>query len=155
MNCTEVVLRKEGVWRGNYQRCGAEAGIPALSRIFAMLSRDEARHAKALRAMQDGATVELAQSTTAEGAKTLLRRLSVQDAPPLNFHGGQSFFARAMAYEAGNARLCCQLAREALHGWERELLLKIAAEDEMHFTLLEHMRELLLPAFCTEVCDAG
>lgn len=155
MNCREMVLRKEGVWKGNYERCGAEAGIPALSRIFAMLSRDEARHAEALRAMQDGATVELAHSTTAEGAKTLLRRLSMRDAPLSNFQGELGCFARAMDYEAANARLCCQLAREALHGWERELLLKIAAEDEMHFTLLEHMRELLLPALLAEVCDAG
>jgi bacterioferritin (cytochrome b1) len=146
MDSKDVVLRKAGDGKGYYERCGAEAGVPELSRIFSMLSEDELRHADALRAQQRGARVELAQSTTLDGARFILRNLSVQQKPLDQFNGDLASYVRAMDFEAASVRLYGQLAREAEHHWEKELFLKIAAEDEMHFTLLEHMRELLEPS---------
>jgi bacterioferritin (cytochrome b1) len=150
MESWDVVLRKAGEGNGYYERCGAEAGVPGLSRIFAMFSEDEMRHAEALRAHQSGARVELAHSTTLDGARFILRRLSVQDSALEQFNGDLASYVCAMDFEAASVRLYGQLAREAQHHWERELFMKIAAEDEMHFTLLEHMRELLEPC-----CRAG
>ena len=146
MDSRDAVLRKACDGKGYYERCGAESGIPELSRIFAMLSEDELRHADALRSQQSGARVELAHSPTLDGARFILRGLSVQDAALAQFNGDLSPYDCAMDFEAASVRLYGQLAREAEHHWERELFLKIAAEDEMHFTLLEHMRELLEPA---------
>lgn len=143
MNAEEVLLRKEGDGKLHYQKCGADAGIPGLGLIFAMFSEDEQRHADALRALQNGIEVELAQSATLDGARRILRTLSVQDAPRSTFRGDLRCYLSAMDFESTSADSCCRLAREASRGWERELLLKIAAEDEMHFTLIEHMRELL------------
>jgi len=143
MNPREMVLRKEGDGKGYYERCGAEAGIAGLTAIFKMFSEDEVRHADALRALQDGARVELPFSATLDGAKCILRRLSVQDQALSRFGGDLGRYRHAMQFEASSARVCGELAREALQGWEKELFLRIAAEDEMHFTLLEHMRELL------------
>jgi len=154
MDSKDVVLRKAGDGKGYYERCGAEAGVPELSRIFAMFSEDELRHADALRAQQSGARVELAHSTTLDGARFLLRNLSVQQASLAQFNGDLSSYVCAMDFEAASVRLYGQLARDAEHHWERELFLKIAAEDEMHFTLLEHMRELLEPAGCDGASDA-
>jgi hypothetical protein len=147
MESRDVVLRKAGEGKAYYERCGAEAGVPGLSRIFAMLSEDELRHAEALRAHQAGDQVELAHSTTLDTARFILRDLSVQGAELAQFNGDLASYSCAMDFEAASVRLHGQLAREAQHHWERELFLKIAAEDEMHFTLLEHMRELLEPAF--------
>ena len=147
MESRDLVLRKAGDGKDYYERCSAEAGVPGLSRIFAMISQDELRHADALRAQQNGARVELAQSSTLDGAKFILRNLSVQNAALAQFNGDLSSYLCAMDFEAASVRLYGQLAREAEHNWEKELFLKIAAEDEMHFTLLEHMRELLEPAF--------
>jgi len=141
MNLREVALGKEGDGSGYYLRCGAEAGIPGLRRIFEMLSDDEVRHAAALHALhalQGGARVELAHSPTLDGAKSILRRLAVRESALSTFNG-----------------LCGQLAREAAHGWEKELFLTIAAEDEMHFTLLEYMCDLLKPAGSVGGGDAG
>ena len=146
MDSKDVVLRKAGDGKAHYERCGAQAGIPALSRIFAMLSEDELRHADALRAQQRGARVELAHSNTLDGAKFILRRLSVQQPALTQFNGDLSSFVSAMDFEAASVRLYGQLARDAEQHWERELFQKIAAEDEMHFTILEHMRELLEPS---------
>ena len=145
MDSKDVVLRKAGEGKGYYDRCGAEAGVPGLSRIFAMLSEDELRHADALRAHRSGARVELAHSGTLDGARFILRNLSVQKESLEQFNGDLASFFCAMDFEAASVRLYGQLAREAEHHWEKELFLKIAAEDEMHFTLLEHMRELLEP----------
>jgi hypothetical protein len=143
MESRDVVLRKAGEGKGYYERCGAEAGVPGLSQIFAMLSEDELRHADALRAQQNGARVELGHSTTLDGAKSILHRLAMQDASLAQFNGDLGCYLQAMDFEAASVRLHGQLAQDAEHHWERELFLKIAAEDEMHFTLIEHMRELL------------
>jgi len=149
MDSKDLVLRKSGEGKGYYERCRAEAGVPELSRIFAMFSEDELRHADALRAQQSGARVELGHSTTLDGARYLLRNLSVGQTTLAKFNGDLSPYVCAMDFEAASVRLYGQLARDAEHHWERELFLKIAAEDEMHFTLLEHMRELL------ELSDGG
>ena len=146
MESRDVVLRKSGEGKGYYDRCGAEAGVPGLSRIFAMFSEDELRHAEALDAQQQGAQVELPQSATLDGARFILRNLSVQDSALSQFNGDLSSYRKAMDFEAASVRLYGRLALEAEKEWERELFQKIAAEDEMHFTLLEYMREILEPA---------
>jgi rubrerythrin len=143
MNFRDVALSKEGDGLGHYQKCRSEAGVQGLSSIFEMFSADELRHAEALRALQNGAMVELPRSATLDGAKSILRRLSVQQAELSQFNGDLRCYLSAMNFESSTARACGQLARESDRGWEKELLLNIAAEDEMHFTLLEQMCELL------------
>lgn len=143
MDSRDMVLRKEGDGKGYYERCGAEAGIAGLESIFRMFSEDEVRHADALRALQSGARVELSNSETLTGAKTILRRLSVQERALTSFNGDLGSYRHAMQFEAISVKVCGKLAKAALSGWERELFLRIAAEDEIHFTLLEHMHELL------------
>jgi bacterioferritin (cytochrome b1) len=155
MNSRDVACGRKGDGREYYQLCGAEAGIPELSRIFEMLSEDEARHAHALRALKEGDPVDLGGSPTLDGAGPILRALSVQEATLAHFSGDLRRYGSAMDFEAANIRLCGQLAREAAHGWERELLLKIAAEDEVHFTLLEYMCDLLRPACGTGEAGGG
>ncbi|HJV35176.1 ferritin [Geomonas sp.] len=140
---SDVVLRKEGDWKGQYERFGAEAGIADLNDIFTMLSEDEKRHADALHALETGGRVDLAHSSTLDGARRILRRLSMKDKALSGFRGDLHSFIAAMDFEAASARACGELAREASHGWERELFQKIAEEDEIHFTLLEQLRELL------------
>lgn len=155
MDSRDMALRKEGDARGYYERCGAEAGIAGFTSIFRMFTEDETRHADALRALQDGARVELPASATLDGAKRILRRLAVQESA-LPFTGDLGCYKSAMQFEAVSARACGKLAEEA-SGWERELFLRIAAEDEIHFTLLEEMHELLQVCGeeCGGMCDAG
>jgi hypothetical protein len=146
MNSRDVAFGRKGDGGEYYRLCGAEAGIPGLSRIFQMFSEDEARHAHALHALKEGGKVDLDGSPTLDGARPILRALSVQEAALAQFNGDLGRYGSAMDFEAANIRLCGQLAREAEHGWQKELLLKIAAEDEVHFTLLEYMCDLLRSA---------
>lgn len=139
-----VLLRKERE-KEVYQRCSSNAVLPELSRIFALLVQDETRHLEALRGLQEERRVDLAPSKTLEDAKAILRRLSVEERELSRFRGDLRSFTSAMDFEAGCARVCGKLANETTEGWKKELLSKIAAEDEMHFTLLEEIHELLEP----------
>lgn len=143
MESRDVVLRKTVEGRGYYEGCQTAVGLPGVAGIFALLSVDEQRHAEALKAHQDGVPVELAQSGTLEGARFILRNLAVQLSGREQLDDELVCVSRAMDFEAASVRLYGQLAREAEHHGEKELYLKIAADDEMHFTLLEHVRELL------------
>jgi hypothetical protein len=144
MDSRDVLLRKERE-KENYQRCSNEVGLPGLSRIFALLVQDEARHLEALHWLQEGKRIDLAPSTTLENAKSILRRLSMEEGELSKFRGDLRSFTSAMDFEAGSARVCAKLANETAEGWKKELLSRIAAEDEMHFTLLEEIHELLEP----------
>lgn len=153
MDSSDVLLRKEGDGRGYYQRCGAEAGIPELSRLFDMMTQDEVRHADALRALRNEARVDLPKSNTLEGALPILRRLSIETLGA--FSGDLATYRKVMDYEATNVRICGELARQASHRWERELFQKIAADEEIHFTILEQVRELLQPVVAEWRGDAN
>lgn len=146
MEMRKGALGKERDGKGYYLRCGAEAGVPEVSRIFEMFSEDETRHADALRALQSGGQVELPQSPTLEGAKPILRRLAFEDAARSCFKGDLRVFGSAMDFEAANVRRFGKLAAETDDALQRDLYLKIAAEDEVHFTLLEYMYDLLQPS---------
>ncbi|GFO63940.1 ferritin [Geomonas paludis] len=141
MNSRDMELRKEGDGMGYYERCSAEAGVAGLSTIFRMFSEDELRHAGALRALRDGGRVDLRHSATLEGARSILRRLSAEELS--RYRGDLGVYRHAMQFEALSARACAELAREALHPWERAMFQTMADEDEIHFTLLEEMQELL------------
>lgn len=155
MDSKDVLLKKQWDGKGYYERCGEEAGVAGLTSIFRMLSEDELRHADALRALLSGARVELPDSGTLDGAKLILRTLSVQGEALTRFNGDLSSYRHAMRFEATSARACGRLAREAPCGWERDLFLKIAADDEIHFTLLEHIEELLQHAPGAESPERG
>ncbi|MBJ6749582.1 ferritin family protein [Geomonas anaerohicana] len=141
MNSRDMELRKEGDGMGYYERCSAEAGVAGLSTIFRMFSEDELRHAGALRALRDGGRVDLRHSATLEGARSILRRLSAEELS--RYRGDLGVYQHAMQFEALSARACSELAREAQHPWERAMFQTMADEDEIHFTLLEEMQELL------------
>lgn len=143
MDSRDMVLRKEGDGRGYYERCGAEAGVAGIASIFRMFSEDELRHADALRALQRGGRVELSDSGTLDGARSILRTLFAEGEVLSAFNGDLGCYRHAMRFEALSARACGRLASEARNGWERELFLRMAAEDEIHFTILEQMEELL------------
>lgn len=137
-----MALRKEGDGRGYYERCGAEAGdIAGVCSIFKMFTEDELRHADALRALQDGGRVDLRHSGTLEGARKILRNLSARELS--RYRGDLGLYRNAMQFEAISARACSDLARQAPHPWERQLFQTMADEDQIHFTLLEEMQELL------------
>ena len=110
MNSRDVAFGRKGDGREYYQLCGAEAGIPGLSRIFQMFCEDEARHAHALRALQEGARVDLDGSPTLDRARPILRALSVQEAALVHFNGDLARYGSAMDFDAA------RLAREAVHG---------------------------------------
>ena len=82
---------------------------------------------------------------TLEKARFMLRRLAVADGPPSGPPEELEVFCRAMDFEADSADAYTRLAQQS-SGWQKELFMGIAAEEEIHFTLLEHLRELLEPA---------
>ncbi|MCM0083727.1 ferritin [Geomonas sp. Red32] len=142
MTPKDVVLSKEGDGKGRYERFSALSPNPEVSRIFTMISEDEARHAEALRALEAAGKVDLPNSRTLDGARPLLH--SLRSGKRQRFRYEKEEYLAALDFEAASARHLWELAREATHVWERELLIKMAEEDEVHFTLLEQIGELLV-----------
>ncbi|GFO55144.1 hypothetical protein GMSM_21510 [Geomonas sp. Red276] len=141
MTPKDVVLSKEEVGKGRYERFSALSPNPDVSRIFTMISEDEARHAEALRALEAAGKVDLPTSATLEWARPLLH--SLRSGKRQRFRYETAEYLAALDFEASSARHLWELAREATHLWERELLMRMAEEDEVHFTLLEQLGEIL------------
>ncbi|UFS69626.1 ferritin [Geomonas sp. RF6] len=142
MSAMEGALRRKEEVKRYYQN--ATAGLPETSgQLFAMLAEDEERHRLAISDLEQGAQATLHPSATLEKARFILRRLSFVDAASGD-HEELEVFYRAMDMEAASAERYARLAEES-SGWQKELFRGIAAEEEMHFTLLENLREILDP----------
>lgn len=144
----DAALRRKEEVKWYYER-HAVAGIAEVAQIFSLFAEDEKRHGIAMRSLWEGSPTELEHSPTLDRAKPLLRRMVSIDAPQGACAAETQVFCRAMNFEAENVGIYYEMALKAPDGWQRELLLKIAAEEETHFSLLEEMRELL----CT--CSSG
>lgn len=159
MGTMDGVLRRKHVEMGFYRQLGAADGRTGIGRIFAMLADDELRHGSALQAFEAGGAVMLDGSSTLAAAKVILRRLSFQDTPLAHCSYDLERFQLAMNSEADCARTFNSLAARAVEPSERDFFLRLAADEEIHFTLLENMHELVSAAAVakrpeTEVPDA-
>jgi hypothetical protein len=143
MKTMDGVLRRKDAGRGFYQKLGADDGSNGIARIFALLADDELRHGSAIRAYEEGGAVTLGNSSILDSARYILRRLSLDDAALANFTHDLERFHVAMDFEADCARAFVSLAAHANKPTEREFFLRIAEDEQTHFTLLENVRELV------------
>jgi rubrerythrin len=146
MGTIEGVLRRKDAEMGFYRQLGAADGNTGIGDIFAMLAEDELRHRSAIQALEEGEPVVLESSPTLDAAKAILRRLSVLDAPLAGFSFDLERLHLAMALEADCARAFALLAAHADEDSQRRLFSRLAEDEEIHFTLIENMHELVSAA---------
>lgn len=143
MNPMNNLLRRKVEGRGFYHTWESDSSLAGFRTLCGLLARDEKEHEKALRALSQGEAPQLEDGSALNGAKNLLRRIFLEDLVPTPSGTELKRLGQAMAYEASCLRICRELAGSAGEGTKRDLLLTMAAQEEIHFTLLEEMCDLV------------
>ncbi|MBJ6725114.1 ferritin family protein [Geomesophilobacter sediminis] len=148
METMEHLLQRKEEGRGFYHRMGAQSGSAGIRKFFGMLAEDEMRQERVLLALRRGTLPDLEDFVTLDEAKGILRRLSLHQPYYIPEEGDLQRLATAMEFEARCAQICREIAAADGDGCRKELFLSIAAEEEVHFTLLEQMREVVGRSLC-------
>lgn len=147
METMEDLLQRKEEGRGFYHHMGAQSSNAEIRRLCGMLAEDEMRQERVLLALRRGKAPQLEGSLTLDEAKGILRKLSLDDPCSSGLVCEVVRLDTAMEYEARCVRICREIA-DAVEGPQRELFLRMAAEEEVHYTLLEQMRDVVHGALC-------
>lgn len=140
MNIFDFALKMEEDGKTYYERLANEALLPGLMTIFSRLAEDEQKHYDIFQKLKNGATISSLQDSTmiAEVKNVFADLLQDMDT---DRGGAESLAAyqHAMQLEAESYRLYEHAASKEGNQEIKALLLKIAAEERKHFTVLENI----------------
>lgn len=140
MNVFERAMQMELDGKAFYQKLAAETEMQGLKTIFNWLAGDEQKHYETFRALRDAAQVpEMQDSTALEGARDLFaemqKTVKEQGAPESILEA----YRTAMKAEKESAALYRQAAEQEENKPARQILLRIATEEEKHYNILENV----------------
>ncbi len=133
-----IVLERE--IESFYKQLGEKSESPGLKTIFRQLAGDERKHGEAIEALKRGVgDWPMEDSAFLTQADELFKKL-VQEKP--SFLGTDDLseaYRYAMSVEADSTRLYRKAAESEKKPGVKKVLLKIAAEEEKHFNLVENL----------------
>ena len=140
MNIYTFAQRMELEGKGWYENLSATADFIGLKNIFTMLAADEQKHYDTITAMIDrGTTEEMSDSFSLETAKSVFIGLEDKAARAKMMKKDLDGYRLAMKIEVESVRLYEDAAAKEQHDSTRALLLKIAGEEKMHYTIMENI----------------
>ena len=140
MNVFDFAMQMERDAETFYRKLAGESQIVGIAKIFTDLADDEQRHWKLFRALQQQqAPGAMADSMALEKAKNIFHEILAQkeELPPVvsNLEG----YRYAMKLEAEGVRLYADAAKREKNEEIKQLLLRIAKEEESHFNIVENV----------------
>ena len=127
----------------NYRELAEKSEIPGLKTIFTSMADDEVKHFNILKAMEEGMAPEMSLSAILTDAKNVFA--SMRETPPKNDPQQDAIdaFKHALEVETNSAKFYREKAEDSDDPEHKELLLKLATEEEMHCHLLGGILEYM------------
>ena len=140
MNVFDFAMNMESSGREYYENLAKTANLPGLQTIFTRLAEDEQRHYDIFRELKEGAYVQtVPDSAVLDEVRNVFVSLP-RDAKALkDVSASLAAYRHAMKLEADSFRLYEEAAAGESDPAVRDLLLKIAAEEHKHYTILENI----------------
>lgn len=144
MNVFDFAMKMEMDGKAFYEKLAKESTIPGLKTIFTRLAEDEQKHFEIFQALQNKSADAPAMndSTALEAAKNIFEELETRGEKP-SIQGDLEGYRYAMKLEAESVRLYEEAAGKEENGDLRSLLLRIAAEEQNHFNILENLYDFI------------
>ncbi len=141
MNVFDFAMKMEIDGKHFYEKLAAEAGNPGLRNIFIRLAEDEQKHFDIFQALKGQTqTTAMEDTTVLEDSRNLFEEI-MEDRESIlrNIQGDLEGYRYAMKIEADSVRLYQDAARREQNDDLKNLLLRIAGEEEKHFTIMENI----------------
>ncbi len=118
----------------------ALSGTP-LEQLFRALADDEEKHYQFVRQMKESGLYEFEETTILTMADSIFAQPLAEGSPPPGSY--LEIYEMAIEFEEKAIKLYQDLAAKASSSREREVLMKLAKEEEIHRTILWKLQELL------------
>jgi len=142
VNIYDFAMQMEQDQESLYRNLAASTAAPGVQRILNMLADDEAKHYRIVRQLKANAPApEMASTQVLSGAKTIFAEMQGQ---AFDLEGLQvEVFQQAQSLEQQSRDFYRGKASETQEPSHKELLLKLADEEQRHYFLLDHMIEFV------------
>lgn len=140
MNVYEFAMQMEEDGYEYYLKLADATTAPGLKTIFTDLARDEKKHYSLFRDLREGkAARPPAESGSLETAKNIFRSLAGDPVDTADIPSILDGYRHAMELEAKSYEFYVDAARKEPDEEVKEVLMKIAAEEQDHFNILENV----------------
>lgn len=140
MNVLDFAIKMEVEGKALYEELARGAALPGLKNIFLQLAADEEKHREVVSALKTGAPPSGMEDTPVMAqAKTVFADLLAHRESFGPVKNGLDAYRRAMKLEADSFRLYEDAAREEIAPAVKALLLRVAGEEQKHFTILRNV----------------
>jgi rubrerythrin len=140
MNVFDFAMRLETDAEAFYRKLAQESPIAGIGKIFTDLAEDEKRHFQIFKSLKEETPQErMTESTVLDTAKSIFARLLQEKDELPALTDDLEGYRYALQIEAEGARMYRDAARREKNDAVKELLLRIAAEEEKHFNIVENI----------------
>jgi len=143
MNVFDFAMKMEQNGEAYYLKLADQPGPVGIKAIFRQLAGDEPKHYETFKALKAQMTPEMEASTALETAKDVFVELGKDKRDVVDAQGNLDAYRHAMKLEADSYRLYHDAAARESDSQVRELLLRIAGEEQKHFNILQNIYDFV------------
>lgn len=144
MNIFDFAMKMELDGKAYYQKLAAETADSGLQTIFTSLAADEQKHYDVVLALKTGTNLQMADSPVLDRAKNVFAALLADKDIVNSLKKSLDGYQHARKLEADSVRLYEDMAKQESNPETVQLLLRIAAEEQKHFNILDNLYEYIL-----------
>lgn len=140
MNVFDFAMQMETDGKRFYEKLAEASGDAGLKTIFLRLAADEQKHYETFQALKQDLLPTMQETSVLEDSQNIFQQIMDKKGEILaTVHVDLEGYRYAMKLEADSARLYEDAARRESKSELQNLLLRIAAEEQKHFTILENI----------------
>lgn len=139
MNVFDFAMKMELDGKAYYQKMAEKTKLPGLKNIFLQLAEDEQKHYDIFQGLKKKAPSAMPASTALEKAKNIFEKLLKEKSSTAELEGDLEGYKYAMKLEADSFRFYEDAAGRETDPKTKEILLRIAGEEQKHFNILQNV----------------
>jgi len=144
MNVFDFAMKMEEDGKAYYEKLARETELEGLRTIFVRLAKDEQKHYETFQALKgETQSTSMEETTILDEAKNVFEGLVAKKEALGPVKGDLDGYRYAMKLEADSFRLYEDAAKKEGNHDVQVLLLKIAAEEQKHFNILQNIFEFI------------
>ena len=143
MNAYEYALKVERDGEKYYRELAQRSPHQGIKSVFNILADEEVKHVQVIEGMMKDANVDVSSFDMVLETRTIYETLH-KNKESVDFNKDEiKFYEEAIAREDGAEKFYLEKAEEACNENEKEIFLKLAAEEKKHGEILHNILEFI------------
>jgi len=139
MNVYDFAMKMELDGKTYYKKLAEKTQLAGLKNIFEQMAEDEQKHYDTFEALKAKTPTSMQDSTAIDRAKNVFEKLLAEKPAVSQLKDDLDGYTQAMKMEAESFRFYEDAAAKESDAKARETLLRIAAEEHKHFSILQNV----------------